>query len=96
MATKETATQRRTRIGLLLGDYDARNRELRKLTKEVDTLKVQVKEIEPGTYGDWVVSRGAPREIVDQQAVKAGYAARGEALPTKTTDAPVTVTPKTR
>lgn len=91
MAARETKAQKTTRVGMLLADYDARSRELRKLTKEVDSLKAQVKEVDPGTYGDWIVSTGTPREILDQAAVKAGYAARGESLPTKTTDAPVIV-----
>lgn len=89
---KETAAQKRTRISLLLGDYDARSRELRKLTKEVETLKEQVREVEPGTYGDWVRGTGTAREILDIGAVKAAYKDRGDPLPTKMTEAPVTIT----
>ncbi len=89
---RETAAQRKSRIALLLADYDARSRELRKLTKEVDTLKTQVKEVPPGTYGEWIRSDGTPREIVDQAAVREAYKARHEDLPTKMTDAPAIVT----
>lgn len=89
---RETAAQRRTRIAMLLADYDARSRELRKLAKDVDSLKAQVREIEPGTYGDWVRGTGTPREIPDAAAIKAAYAERGEPIPTKMTEAPVTVT----
>jgi hypothetical protein len=88
---KETAAQKRTRIALLLADFDARNRELRKLTKIVEGLKEQVKEIDPGTYGDWQRSDGTPREILDQAAVRQDYAERGVPLPMKVTDAPAVV-----
>lgn len=91
---KETAAQRRTRISLLLADYDARSRELRKLAKIVDGLKEQIREVPVGTYGDWIRSEGTPREIMDQAAVKQEYAARGEDLPMRMTDAPIVVTPK--
>lgn len=89
---RETAAQKRTRIALLLADYDARSRELRKLTKEVEGLKEQVKEIEPGTYGEWIRSEGTPREVLDQAAVREAYKARDEELPVKVTSAPVIVT----
>ena len=94
MVAKESAAARKIRFAMLLADYDARSRELRKITKEVETLKAQVKDIVPGTYGDFVLSHGTAREIVDQQAIKTAYAARGEQLPTKMTSAPVIVTPK--
>lgn len=89
---RETKAQKTTRISLLLADLDARSRELRKLTKEVETLKEQAKAIEPGTYGEWIRSDGTPRQILDQAAVREAYKARDEALPMKTTDAPVVVT----
>lgn len=88
---RETAAQKRTRIALLLADYDARSRELRKLVKIVDGLKEQIREIDPGTYGDWQRSDGTPREIMDQAAVKQDYAERGVPLPVKVTDAPIVV-----
>lgn len=88
---RETAAQKRNRIAMLLADYDARSRELRKLAKDVDSLKEQVKEIEPGTYDEWTVSTGTPREIMDQAAVKREYQDRGQVLPTKMTDAPIVV-----
>ncbi len=90
---RETAAQKRNRISMLLADYDARSRELRKLAKDVDSLKDQVKEIEPGTYGDWILGEGTPREITDQAAVKKDYAERGVPMPTKMTAPPITVTP---
>jgi hypothetical protein len=91
---RETAAQKRTRIGMLLADYDAQNRALRKAQKDVESLKAQIKEIEPGTYGDWVRGEGTPREITDQEAVKMKYMEMGWTLPTKMTDPPITVTPK--
>lgn len=89
---RETAAQKRNRISMLLADYDARSRELRKLTKDVESLKKQVAEVEPGTYGEWIRGTGTPREIVDQAAVKKSYVERGEPMPMKMTAAPVTVT----
>lgn len=90
---RETAAQKRTRISMLLADYSNRAAELRKLVKIVDGLKEQVKEIDPGTYGDWQRSSGTPREILDQQAVKAKYAELGLTLPVKMSDAPIVVRP---
>lgn len=91
---RETIKQRTTRVSMLLADYDARSRELRKLAKDVESLKEQVKREEPGTYGDFVLATGTPREIVDQAKVKEDFAARGVELPTKMTDPPVIVRPK--
>lgn len=93
---KETAAQRRTRIGMLLADYANRSEELRKLRKIVEGLKEQVAEVDPGTYGDWIRGEGTPREVLDQAAVRRDYAERGVPLPTFTTAAPVVVTPKQR
>lgn len=90
---RETAAQRRTRIEMLLADYSNRASELRKLVKIVDGLKEQVKEIAPGTYGEWQRSTGTPREILDQTAIKAKYVELGLTLPVKMTDAPVVVRP---
>lgn len=88
---RETAAQKRNRIEALLADYDARTRELRKLTKDVESLKEQVRKVGPGTYGEWSRSHGTAREILDQAAVKRGYEARGEVLPVKMTDPPIVV-----
>jgi hypothetical protein len=77
---------------MLLADYDARSRELRKLAKTWESLKEQVKKEKPGTYGDWVLGTGTPREIVDSAAVKKAYADRGDPMPTKMTEPSVTVT----
>lgn len=93
---RETAAQKRTRISMLLADYSNRSAELRKLVKIVDGLKEQVREIDPGTYGDWQRSTGTPREILDQAAIKAKYAELGLTLPTKMTDAPIVVTAVTK
>lgn len=94
MAVKETAAQRKTRYAMLLADYDARSRELRKLDSIVKGLKEQIAEIPEGTYGEWTRSHGTPREIVDQAAIKARFAELGEVLPTKMTSAPILVIPK--
>lgn len=90
---RETAAQMRTRVSLLLADFDNRNRELRKLDKIVAGLKEQIKEIPDGKYLDWEVTRAAPREITDSVAVKRGYAERGELMPTRLTEPAVVVKP---
>jgi len=95
MATRETAAQKRSRISALIADYDARSRELNKLTTIVKGLKEQVREIEPGTYGDFVLGHGTPREIMDQQAARKLLTENGITVPMTTTQAPLTVNPKT-
>lgn len=89
---RETAAARRTRIEGLLADYDNLNRQQLKLKKEVDSLKEQIRDVPPGTYGEWIRSAGTPRENMDQQAVKRQYEERGETVPTKMTEAPIVVT----
>ena len=92
---KETAAQRKARITDLLADYFHRSAELRKLAKDVDQMKEQIREeVKPGTYGDYVRSAGAPREITDADAVKRHYAELGQPMPTKLTASPVIVTMK--
>ena len=88
---RETIAQRNTRVGILLAAYDADSRQLRKLTKDVESMKEEIRKLEPGSYGEWQLSTGTPREIMDQQAVKRAYTERGETLPTKTTEAPINV-----
>jgi hypothetical protein len=90
---KETATQRKTRFENLLADYFRRAAELRKLAKDVDSMKEQIREEVPvGTYGDYVRSAGTPREITDAEAVKRHYAEIGQPMPVKMTASPVIVT----
>lgn len=91
-----TAAQKRKLAEMLLADYANRAAELRKLTKIVDGLKEQVRELEPGTYGTWTRGVGTPRAVLDHAAVKAFYARHGEDLPTKMTEAPIVVTPVTK
>lgn len=91
--TRETKAQKTTRISLLLADYDETSRALRKLAKRADELKAEIrKDVEPGTYGEWIVSTGTPREILDQPAAKNALTAAGVEIPTKMTDSPVIVT----
>jgi hypothetical protein len=91
---RETKTARNARVSGLLADFDARNREINKLSKIRDGLKEQLKEIEPGTYGDWVLATGTPREVLDQRAARELLTQHGVPVPTKITDAPIVVTPK--
>lgn len=90
---RETKAQKVSRVSLLLADYDEQSKALRKLSKRVDEMKAEIrKEIEPGTYGEWIVSTGTPREILDQLEAKNLLTGRGIPIPTKMTDAPVIVT----
>jgi hypothetical protein len=89
---RETKAQKSTRIGLLLADYDESSRALRKITKHVDELKAQIRDIDPGTYGDWVLSRGTPREILDQKALAVLLTENGMEAPKTVTQAPIVVT----
>lgn len=89
---RETKAQKTTRVALLVAEYDARSRELRKLVKDVESLKAQVKEVEPGTYGEWIVSTGTPRENLDQAQAKIMLTEAGLKIPTKMSEAPVVVT----
>lgn len=91
---RETAAQKKSRISALLADYDARNREINKLTTIVKGLREQIREIEPGTYGDWVRASGTPREMLDQQEARRLLTEAGIAIPMKLTEAPVVVTPR--
>lgn len=90
---RETAAQKRTRISLLLADFDARTRELRKLEKIVDGLKEQVREITPGTYNDWSVAEGTPREILNQPEAKRLLTVAGIEVPTVMSRPPMVVKP---
>lgn len=92
---RETKAQKVTRISMLLADYDEKSRALRKLTKDVDQLKDEIRQnVEPGTYGDWIRSAGTPREVLDQAEAKRWLTSAGIPIPTKMTDAPIIVTPR--
>lgn len=88
---RETVKQRNTRVSILLAAYDADSAQLRKLAKDVETMKEEIRKLDPGSYGEWQYSTGTPREIMDQAAVKRAYQERGDTLPTKTTEAPIVV-----
>jgi hypothetical protein len=89
---RETKAQRASRIGMLLAEYDEKSRQARKLAADLKTLKEQVREIEPGTYGEWAYAHGTPREILDQKAAKDELTKAGISIPTQTTEAPIVVT----
>lgn len=91
---RETKTAMRQRVSALLADFDARNREINKLIKIRDGLKEQIKEIDPGEYGDWILATGTPREILDQRAARELLTSNGIEVPMRVTDAPIVVTPR--
>jgi hypothetical protein len=91
---RETKAQKASRMTFTLGELDRITRELRKLTKQADELKAQVRKEAPGTYGDWVLGTGTPREILDQPAARDALTKAGIPIPTKMTDAPIVITNK--
>lgn len=90
---RETKAQKAARVGMLLAEYDAKSRELRKLTSVVDDLKTQIRAESTGTYGEWTYAEGTPREILDQPAAKEALTRAGIVIPKKMTDAPIVVKP---
>lgn len=91
---RETAAQKRSRLSALLGDYDARNRELNKLTTIVKGLKEQVREVEAGSYGDWNLTYGAGREMLNQSEAKKLLTEAGIEIPMIATQGSIIITPK--
>ena len=94
MAARETAAQRKTRISLLLADYDSRSRELNKLTAIVKGLREQVRELEAGAFGDWRLSYGAPRQILNQAKAKQMLTDAGLEVPMVETAPSIVVSPQ--
>lgn len=91
---RETIKARNARVSALLADYDARKRELRKASAAVKEIEEQVAELESGEYGDWLLSRGTAREILDQKGAKDALTKAGIPVPMTMTKAPLTVTSK--
>ncbi len=91
---RETAAQKKSRLSALLADFDARNRELNKLMTIVKGLKEQVREIDPGPYGDWVLAHGTAREMFDQREARRLLTEAGIEVPMVMSQAPMVVTPK--
>lgn len=89
---RETAAQKKTRISMLLADYDAKNREFNKLKKDVDALKAQVKDIPAGTYGEWIRAHGTPRQINDIGRAREIIAEIGRVWPMRESESPIIVT----
>lgn len=90
---KETAAQRKTRIGMLLADYDDKIRQQRKLAADIKALKAEIEKVPNGTYGDFIRSEGTPREILDQPKARDLLKLYGIDIPTVMTSAPIVVTP---
>lgn len=90
--TRETKAQRASRVSLLLAEYDAESSALRKSEKRVKDLKAQIRaEVEPGTYGEWMLAHGTPREIMDQAAAKNALTEHGIPVPMVMTMPPLVV-----
>lgn len=91
---RETKAQRAARLSDLLGEYDRLNKEKRKIESDLKTLKGQLDFVDPGTYGDWVLSFGTPRTIMDQPKVRDYFQANDLELPVMQTAPPISVNPK--
>ncbi len=92
---RETKAAKTARIGLLLADYDAASRDLRKLTKRVEELKAEIRDtVEPGSYGEWSYAEGTPREVLDQPAARALIKSLGAEVPMATTKPTLVVKPR--
>jgi hypothetical protein len=91
--TRETIKQRNARVADLLSHYHEVNAQVKKLAKELEGLKDQVRAEDPGEYDGWQLQHGTPREIMDQPAVTADYEKRKVAVPTTTTKPPLIVRP---
>lgn len=94
MPRKETIKQRKDRVGLLLADYDARNRELGKLNAIVKGLKEQIRELDAGDFTGASLAYGNPREIMDQAEAKRLLTEAGIAIPMTSTQPSIIVTLK--
>jgi hypothetical protein len=90
---RETVAQKRTRIGMLLADLDARTRELSKLNAIVKGLKAQARDIENGAYGEWNLTRTAGREMLDQQEARRLLDEAGIPIPMTMTQPSLVLTP---
>lgn len=88
---RETKAQKNARVGALLAEYDEKSRQLRKLEKDVKDMKVRVRELDEGTYGEWLFTLGAGREIMDQAQVQKDYADQGKDVPKITTQPSIVV-----
>lgn len=93
MATRETAAQKRTRISMLLADFDARNREANKLNAIVKGMREQIKELKAGTYGEWQLAFTPGRQIVDAAALNEIHAKLKIEVPMKSSAPSVVVVP---
>jgi len=94
MPRKETIKQRKDRIGLLLADYDVRNRELAKLNAIVKGLKEQIREIDAGDYTGASLTYKDGREMLDQQEARRLLTEAGIEIPMVTTQPSIVVTLK--
>ncbi len=59
--------------------------------KNREFAKLVLADVPAGDYGPWVLGRGRPGEMLDQQRVREDYALRGEPVPTMPTAGRLTV-----
>ena len=88
---RETKAQKAARVAMLLAEYDEKSRALRKLERDVKALGDQVRDLDPGTYQDWVFSFGTPREILDQPAARELLTELGKDVPMMSTRPPLVI-----
>lgn len=93
---RETKAARNARIGDMLAEYNRMSTEIRKLEKDLKTLKPQIRELAADTYGDWVLSYGTPRTIMDQPRARELLTSQGIDVPETITEPPIQVNPRSR
>jgi hypothetical protein len=93
MVKRETVKQRTARAADLLAHYHEVNEAAKKINAELDSLKDQVRELDPAEYDGWELAHGTPRVIMDQKAVQADYDKRRVECPTMETRPPLIVRP---
>lgn len=96
--TREAKIVRKTKaqIGMLLADFDAKNRAANKLAADVKSLKEEIRalSLKEGTYGEMAFSYGTPREQLDQKRAKQLLVEKGIAVPMSTSESPLVIKPK--
>lgn len=92
---RETIKARNARVSALLAQYDAVNRDANKLDSIRKGLREQIRELDAGPYGEWTLSYGTPKEIVDGKALRSMITEMGLELPMTQSQPSIIVTPKT-
>lgn len=91
---RETKAQKARRVGDMLAEYNRLTEMVSKAQADIKALQPQIRELDAGAYGDWVLTFGTPRTIMDQQATRELLASLEHEVPMTKTQAPIQVNPK--